>query len=524
MHKLGWLRTLRIFLSVVLLPLTALVFLDTDQWIPVRLINTVTWPQFIPSFLHFFNSGGLFASGFLFILLMTIVFGRVYCSGICPLGTIQDIIFRFRSGFFGQKPLRYEKARNIFRFSILTLVIVSFLSGTAILLNMLDPYSNFGRMMSNIFRPVFLFSGNELAGILEDQNIYWLSKTEFKGFQAASIAFSSGFLLLVGWLSVFHGRLYCNTLCPVGALLGLTSKFSLFKLRLNQQDCNSCGQCSKVCKAQCIDIKTKTIDFSRCVSCYNCLSACPSDGVLFSCSLKAEDSVLETARTGKANKRRALIKAFVFSSSILAVKAYATRITGGEKPTEIPEERTLVSSPPGSGSHDHFNGNCTACHLCISICPTQVLQPSLLHYGLHGILQPYMDYHAGFCNFECDLCGKVCPTNAIKSLVPEQKKRVQIGKAVFIKENCIVYTDNTDCGACSEHCPTKAVNMVQYKERLTIPEINNNICIGCGACEYACPTKPYRAIFIEGNDIHRLADKPVQEEIKRKATTEDFPF
>lgn len=368
-----------------------------------------------------------------------------------------------------------------------------------------------------------MLGGNGIAGILEKQDIYWLPKTDFKNLQFASISFASGFLLLVGWMSVFHGRLYCNTLCPVGTLLGLSSKLSFFKIRLDQQACNSCGSCSKVCKAQCIDIRTKSIDYSRCVNCFNCLGVCPSDGVLFTHSAIAQMPGLKVSPVVE-EKRRTLIRAFLFSTAFLTLKAYATRINGGEKPTEIPEERTLVSTPPGSVNHDHFNLSCTACHLCVSVCPTRVLQPSLVQYGLQGFMQPYMDYHAGFCNFECDLCGKVCPTNAIKVLLPEQKKRVQIGKAVFIKENCVVYTDNTDCGACSEHCPTKAVDMVPYKDRLTIPEVNDKICIGCGACEYACPTRPYRAIFVEGNAIHQLADEPVQDIIILKETEEDFPF
>jgi len=524
MHRLSWLKTIRVAVSLIFLLLTTLIFLDPAQWIPAWLINAITWPQFVPSLLKFIGSISLSALGFLLFFILTLIFGRIYCSSVCPLGTMQDVISWFGRKFFKQKPLKFAKASNIIRYSVLSLVIVSFLFGFSLLLNLLDPYSNFGRIMANLTRPVFLLGGNGIAGLLEKQDIFWLPKTEFKGLHTASIAFASGFLLLIGWMSAFHGRLYCNTLCPVGTLLGLASRFSLFKIKLDKLACNSCGSCSKVCKAQCIDVKSKTVDYSRCVNCFNCLSECPSDGVLFTFPLKAQNSVIETGQDVRTNKRRILIKAFLFSTAFLSVKAYATRITGGEKPTEIPEDRMLVSTPPGSEGHDHFNRNCTACHLCVSVCPTQVLQPSLIQYGLHGFLQPYMDYHAGFCNFDCDLCGKVCPTDAIKLLAPEQKKRAQVGKAIFIKENCVVYTDNTDCGACSEHCPTKAVNMVPYKDRLTIPEVDDKICIGCGACEYACPTKPYRAIFVEGNAIHQQADEPVQDEIILKETVEDFPF
>ncbi len=524
MHRLSWLKTIRVTVSLIFLLLTTLIFLDPAQWIPAWLINAITWPQFIPSFVKFIGYASLSAFGFVLFIIIALFFGRVYCSSVCPLGTVQDAISRIRRRFFKLKPLRYAKASNVIRYSVLFLVVVSFILGTSLMLNLFDPYSNFGRIMANLIRPGILLGGNGMAGLLEKQDLFWLPKTEFKGLQTASIAFASGFFLLIGWMSAFHGRLYCNTLCPVGTFLGLISRFSLFKIKLDKLACNSCGSCSQVCKSQCIDVKTKTVDYSRCVSCFNCLKVCPSDGVLFTYPVRIDTSFSDNRPEGNSNKRRTLIKAFFISTAFLSIKAYATRVTGGEKPTEIPEARTLVSTPPGSENHLHFNLNCTACHLCVSVCPTQVLQPSLLQYGLQGFMQPYMDYHAGFCNFDCNLCGKVCPTDAIKLLVPEQKKLMQIGKAKFVKENCVVYTDNTDCGACSEHCPTKAVNMVPYKDRLTIPEVNDKICIGCGACEYACPTKPYRAIFVEGNATHKLADKPVQEKLKVKETLEDFPF
>lgn len=524
MHKLSWLKKVRIAVSLILLILSGIIFLDPGQWIPTGVTNVVTWPQFVPSLVRFVASAGIIASGFLVFLFFTLLFGRIYCSSVCPLGTVQDIFAWIRKKLFKQKPLRYAKAYNVLRYSILTLVTLAFIFSIPLLVNLLDPYSNFGRIMANLVRPAFLLGGNGIAGLLEKQDIFWFSKTDFSSLQFASITFASGFLLLIGWMSVFHGRLYCNTLCPVGGLLGLVSKFSFYKIKLDKQACNSCGSCSKVCKAQCIDVKAKTIDYSRCVSCFNCLGVCPSDGVLFNSTMHAKELVIETPQDYSDGKRRTLIKAFLFSTAFLTVKSYAIRVTGGEKPTEIPEDRTLVSTPPGSQTHDHFNRNCTACHLCVSVCPTHVLQPSLLEYGLQGFMQPYMDYHSGFCNFECDLCGKVCPTDAIRSLLPEQKKRAQIGKAIFIEKNCVVYTDNTDCGACSEHCPTKAVNMVPYKGNLRIPEVDEKICIGCGACEYACPTKPYRAIFVEGNSIHQLADEPVQEKIILKETEEDFPF
>ena len=140
------------------------------------------------------------------------------------------------------------------------------------------------------------------------------------------------------------------------------------------------------------------------------------------------------------------------------------------------------------------------------------------------MLQPYLDYHTHFCNFECTICSDVCPTGAILPIGLEEKKLTQLGISKFIKENCVVYTDEKDCGACSEHCPTKAVNMVFYKNDLKIPEVTKEICIGCGACEYACPTTP-KSIYVDGNPIHKLAEKPKIEKIETEVNPEDdFPF
>ncbi|MBE0642331.1 MAG: 4Fe-4S dicluster domain-containing protein, partial [Bacteroidales bacterium] len=157
--------------------------------------------------------------------------------------------------------------------------------------------------------------------------------------------------------------------------------------------------------------------------------------------------------------------------------------------------------------------------------PTGVLQPSLNEYGWLNVMQPVMDPHTGYCNYECVRCLEVCPTGAITRLSPEEKKKVQIGRTRFIEELCVVTKDNTACGACSEHCPTKAVNMIPWKGgKLTIPNVDNTICVGCGACEFACPTTP-RSIVVDGNPIHRIAEMPRNMgEKAEEAVMEEFPF
>jgi formate hydrogenlyase subunit 6/NADH:ubiquinone oxidoreductase subunit I len=220
----------------------------------------------------------------------------------------------------------------------------------------------------------------------------------------------------------------------------------------------------------------------------------------------------------------------VIAGTLLFMLGISQRAKGQEKTAPKPKKESTVKetrkfpvSPPGSISIGEFNKECTACSLCISACPNGVLQPALRQYGITGLMQPVMDYHKSFCTYNCTICTEICPTNALHPLVLDAKKLTQLGKAIFIKDNCIVKTEKTACGACSESCPTKAVYMIPYEGNLVIPEVNADICIGCGHCEFACPTQPYKAIYVDGNAVHVAAKKPenVQSEIK---TLIEFPF
>jgi ferredoxin len=165
------------------------------------------------------------------------------------------------------------------------------------------------------------------------------------------------------------------------------------------------------------------------------------------------------------------------------------------------------ATPPGSHSREHFTSRCVACHLCVSRCPTNVLQPSVFEYGIAGLMQPVMDYSSGFCEYECNVCSQVCPTGAILPVTLEHKKLISIGTVQFIEDRCVVFTDGTACGACAEVCPTEAVHMIPYRGHVTQPETDIDICIGCGNCEYACPVEGGKAIYVEGKQVHELREE-----------------
>ncbi|MFV0439552.1 MAG: 4Fe-4S binding protein [Desulfopila sp.] len=526
------LKRLRVGLSLAFFVATTLLFLDFGNWFATEVGRVVLYPQFAPALLQFLHAASLAATGFAVVLLVTILCGRLYCSTICPLGTLQDLagrLFRRRNRRSGG----WRPPHTVLRYSILAATLLSFLAGSNLLVVFLDPFSIFGRIVTNIVRPIGIAVNNGGAMLLERFGLYTLVREHWAALTSVSVGVTAATLLVVTWLATHHGRLYCNTICPVGTLLGLVARFSLFKLQVvDALSCTDCGRCAAACKAGCIDLVSKRVDMSRCVGCYTCLSRCPTSALGF--AARSRFPLGSTRRTIDLKKRELLVHS---GGYLLALSGLTSQATGGDqprkiiqaKPTTIPVIRTSPVSPPGSLGIDHFTSTCTACHLCVSACPPQILLPALLEYGLAGVMQPRMHFQTGHCTYECTICGEVCPTGAIQPLGVERKKLTQTGIARFIKENCVVFTDNTACGACSEHCPTKAVNMVPYAnplgKPLVIPEVKTEICVGCGGCEHACPTRPYKAIFVDGNPLHKLARKPVVEAIEQDVDyKEDFPF
>ncbi|ADQ79539.1 ferredoxin-type protein [Paludibacter propionicigenes WB4] len=444
------------------------------------------------------------------LVVLTLLFGRIYCSTICPLGVYQDIV-SWKSRLFRKKAKQYRfiflKPHNLIRYSILVVTAIVFICGSSSLILLLDPYSTFGRIVSQLVRPLFIMANNGLTDILGKMNNYTLYKVDQVGFVPVALGISIFFFVLVTVMSWFKGRLYCNTICPVGTALGFISKISIFHISIEESNCNNCGLCEKHCKSNCINSDTKKVDDSRCVSCYNCISTCKKGGIKYHNRYKFKKA--HTITTGDIdNGRRTFLLA---SGAVLSTVALANT-----KKLVTNNEAMLTRKPimpPGAGNIEHFNKHCTGCQLCVTKCPMHVLKPAALQYGFSGITQPHLVFSTHtFCTYECEICTSVCPTSALRKLPIEEKKRTQIGVAKFRKSKCVVFTDEKDCGACSEHCPTQAVHMIPYKDGLTIPEVTEDICIGCGACESICPARPYQAIYIEGNETQILAKKPAEAE------------
>jgi polyferredoxin len=515
-----FLRRLRIVFSAVILFYFIYIYIDFRSLIPPEYIKYLLYLQFIPSIIKFIDIKTLAAGGFLIVLLLTLITGRTYCSFLCPLGIGQDVFSRI-GGTIRKRFRRfgYKRPHTVIRYSILVMVVAATFIWGIYFLNLLDPYSIFGRSILFFIKPAVLLINNFAAGILGKFDNYTLHHTEIRGYNLIAYAIPSGFFLLIGLLSLTKGRLYCNMICPVGTFLGLLSRLSLFRIKSDESKCTRCGRCSVVCKSSCIDFLNHEIDVSRCVNCFDCVYSCPDKAISYGfIGHNPEDQ--KTDESKRKFIAGSIMMLFGLSASS---RAQERGIPVPKRESTVREEKNYPVCPPGAGSIRNFNNSCTACGLCISVCPNDVLHPSVRQYGLEGFMQPVMDYHKGFCQYNCTLCTEICPTYALKPLLQEAKKLTQIGKVVFIKDNCIVKTEKTACGACSEACPTKAVFMIPYEGTLLIPDTNQEICIGCGHCEYSCPTVPYKAIFVDGNPVHQVSKKP---EIQKPdiESPQDFPF
>ncbi len=463
-------------------------------------------------------------------IALTLILGRIYCSVICPLGIFQDVMNRL-SAKFGRKNLNkkwnkrrkrfnYSPARNVLRWTVLAVTVLSFVCGFTLILGLLDPYSAFGRMVTNVFKPLYMLGNNLLESVFTGFGNYTFYRVD------ASITSLSAFIiglvtfLLIGYLAWKHGRAWCNTVCPVGTLLGFLSKYSLLKIRIEADRCTHCLACGTHCKASCIDSKNGKIDYSRCIDCFDCIGSC-KEGAL-SYSVRKKEKAPAPPKSSPNSRRQFLLTGLTTTLAAGKLMGQAPQTVSSNN-SHTPYKRQHPITPPGSVSLAHFQASCTSCHLCVSKCPSHVLKPAFLEYGLGGLMQPTVYFDKGFCNYDCTVCTDICPNDALRPLTVEQKHRTQVGRVVFIEANCIVHIDGTNCGACSEHCPTQALSMVPYKDGLTIPHVDTSICVGCGGCEYVCPARPFKAVYIEGNEVHQEAEA-FQEEERQEVEISGFGF
>ncbi len=494
------LRRIRLIVALVFFILITLLFLDFTGTLHAW-FGWLAKIQFLPAVLAL-NVGVI-----LLWVVLTLVFGRVYCSVICPLGVFQDVVSWF-SGRRKKKKYRfsYSPAVSWLRYGVLVVFIIAMIAGIGSVVALLAPYSSYGRIVSNLFAPVYQWGNNVLAYFAERSDSYAFYETSvwLKSLPTFIIAAVTFVVLVV--LAWRNGRTYCNTVCPVGTVLGFFSRYSLFRPEIDAEKCTNCSLCSRKCKAACINYKDHRIDYSRCVTCMDCIDSCKHGAISYKYRFGKKE-IKETSETGNTNNaRRSFLTGMGLVLVSSAVKAQEKKVDGGLAvilDKKVPA-RTTPLVPPGAKGLRNMRTRCTGCQLCVSVCPNQVLRPST---KLETLMQPEMSYERGYCRPECTKCSEVCPAGAILKLTPADKSATQIGHAVWVGKNCIPLRDKVECGNCARHCPTGAITMVPSDaddaDSLKIPVVNVERCIGCGACENLCPARPFSAIYVEGHEQHR---------------------
>ncbi len=491
------LRKIRSVCALIFFLLITALFLDFTGILKTYL-GWMAKIQFLPAVLSI-NIGVILA-----ILCLTLLLGRIYCSTICPLGVFQDGVSHL-AGKKKRNRFRYHESRQTLRYTVLAALIISIIFSIGSITALLAPYSAYGRIVTNLFSPIWEAGNNVLALISERANSYAFYSKEVWVRSLPTFIIAALTLVVVVVLSWRGGREYCNSFCPVGTFLSFFSKHAWFKIHIDENACTGCSLCAKNCKASCIDIKNHSIDYSRCVVCGDCIGKCRRKAISF--SHKPSKAKEAKADTNENNTRRAFIIGAALATAELARAQSKKKVDGGlaviEKKKE-PKRQTAIT-PAGSLSAKNMASHCTGCQLCVSACPNDVLRPS---GDLLKLMQPAVSYERGYCRPECNKCSTVCPAGAIRPISLEDKSSIQIGHAVWIRENCVPVTDGVSCGNCAKHCPVGAISMVRLdptsKDSLRIPSVNTSRCIGCGACENLCPSRPYSAIYVEGHEVHRL--------------------
>lgn len=495
-----YLRIIRIIVAIVSLSLMTGLFVDYGMTF-LRIAGWIAKIQFLPATMAFS------LATFIIWLIVTLCFGRIYCSTVCPLGVYQDICARLNrlgSIYDTRRAYHYQPQARKLRNIVLFIVVVSIFLGISFITTVIDPYSIYGRFCIDILRPLW--------GLILNL------KAMIEGSPAVRIAFASAFgmsltvvvMIVISVLAFRNGRTFCNTICPVGTTLSYISRYSVFRFDINTDKCTQCRKCEQVCKLSCINLNDHVVDMSRCVVCFDCLPVCPNDAIHYTYTRhqlsiplmqKVRGPLAGSTAGMDAGRRTFMILGALTATSPIAAKL--NKVTGRIEAISLgqaPSSPLLAVTPPGIGSRREFLDRCTACGLCVAHCPQKVLVPSVSQYGLLRILHPVMDYDRSWCLYNCVKCANLCPTGALLPLTVKEKHRSRIGVAQVNRDLCISYSEKVKCGACASRCPVDAITMISSgeEEHGAYPVIAHDVCVGCGACQYICPSTPIKAIVVNG--------------------------
>lgn len=433
------------------------------------------------------------------IVLITVLLGRVFCGWLCPLGTLNTIVGSLRKSRGGERRRGWHRVKYL----LLLFLLASSLF-TVQLTGILDPLSLLIRSFSLSIAPSVEYGVRALFDSLyrtDIKGIVQVSEAAFGIVREGLLSFRQPlfnqgafigllFLFILG-LNLVEKRFWCRYLCPLGALFGVLSRFSLLK-RSVSEGCTECGACASVCQGSASPERKGEWRDAECSYCANCDDICPRNAVSFGFAGRKHTAALDLGR------RRVFVALLAGAAAVPLLRSTPLARTESRTPELI--------RPPGSLEEREFLKRCVKCGECMKVCTTNGLQPALLEAGWEGIWSPVLVPRIGYCEYRCTLCGQVCPTGAIRRLDRKEKAKTSIGTAMFDKGRCLPYAHATPCIVCEEVCPTprKAIwfEEVTVKDRsgravrVKQPRVDLELCIGCGICEAKCPVVGKPAVSV----------------------------
>lgn len=430
-------------------------------------------------------------------IIVTFFMGRIACGWVCPLGSLHQFFsFIFKKSKL-LHPKKVQDNHTALKYYILVFIIISAIF-TLDLVGLFDPLSLLYRSFTVGIIPAISLSIYSLMDFLYQVNLSSLGDSLFQFFENLDFnaTFLQGFfiaMIFIGivLLNILRERFWCRYLCPLGAFLGLVSRWNVFKLKINPEKCIECGLCTIHCQTQANPFPNEEWKSSECVYCYTCSAICPTSAIGF--PLKSAPERIETVNL---SRRKLILSSLLGVFVVPFFRISPSRKRASEK----------LIRPPGALSEERFLQKCIKCGECMKVCPTNALQPALTEAGPEGIWTPMLVPKIGYCEYYCSLCSQVCPTGAIKELTIEQKTQVKIGTAWVNKNRCIPFILGDPCIVCEEHCPVSPKAIKLMKTEVTLPDgvvktplapvIDIELCIGCGICENKCPVVDAPAIYV----------------------------
>jgi polyferredoxin len=455
-------------------------------------------------------SGATFIKGFLWaggIVLVTIALGRVFCGFVCPFGTIHHAIAAIKPALKGERMLQANRKTpgQRFKYFILILMLVGCLLGLN-LTGLLDPVAMLFRSLALAVLPGLGVGLRSFFDALAGSDMKILNLLSYAGevlvapiFGYSSPAYQTAGLiglifLVVLFLNRIRPRFWCRILCPLGALLGIFAHFSILKLEKYPEKCTDCNLCTRHCQGAASPQPNRRWEAAECVVCFNCFNVCPAEALAFRFSWPLQ-----------ANPRPDIGKRALMGGLLAGVSIpFLGRLDGRVDKIADPQ----LIRPPGSLTEESFLELCQRCGLCMKVCPTNAIHPTLAEAGMAGFWTPHLSMTQGYCEYTCTLCSSVCPTGAIREITAKEKITypIKIGSAYIDRGRCLPWSGNAPCIVCQEVCPTspkaiylKAESVAAPDEKkldAQLPFVDLKRCVGCGICENKCPVRGLPAIRI----------------------------